>query len=410
MCAHGGIKVVKRAMRRNDGYSVSKRTDGRWMSRVMIGYKDGKPNRMCFYGKTRTEVVNAAQEFAHALKTGGFAPTTKDSSLGDWLDRWLAIYITDATHAPKTIKSYKEQIENHIKPALGHVALRKLTPQHVQRLMNDKLAPKIVEGQEIAGLSPTSVNGMHRVLRAALSQAQRERLVADNVAKLTRPPSIRTRAGEFFTAEDLAKLFTAAEGHHLENLFRFAPYVGMRLGEITGLRWVDVDFRERTVTIANQLQWVKGHPELRPPKSRASKRVLSIEESVFEYLTAQRAMILVQQFENPMGLVFVSSVGNPLDPKLVNNHLKALCRQAKIRELSFHKFRHTTATQMLGSGEESHEVMNFLGHSQIALTVNTYGGVLRESQRRASRRLTKVINEGIERANKTLREQGPTPS
>lgn len=375
------------AKRRNDGYSASQRADGRWMARVTVGYNDqGHAVRKHFYGPTRAEVVRLAQEFKVALDNGGFAPTDRDCTVGQWLERWLDSYVTTATHAPKTVKSYREQTKHHLLPALGKVGLRKLTAQHVQKLLTEKSA---------SGLSPASVANFHRVLRAALSQAHREGLVSQNVAKLVRSPRIEQRSEDVFSVEDLGKLFKAAEGHHLEYLFRFEPYVGLRVGEVTGLTWNDVDFESGVLTVRRQLQWENGKPTLRPLKSRASKRQLALADSALEVLRQQRALQMVAGFPNELQLVFVSSTGSPLDPKLANKWLKTLCLRAGIKPLSFHKFRHTAATLLLASGENPSEVMRFLGHSQIALTVNLYGHTMTEAQRRASNRLASVIENGF---------------
>jgi integrase len=353
------------------------------MARVSAGYENGKPARKYFYGKTRAEVVREAQAFLHAFQSGGFAPTGKDQKLSEWLMRWLEIYVTSPPLAAKTVKSYSEQVRNHLIPDLGHIPLRKLTSQHIQVFMKTKLD---------AGLSGTSVNGIHRVLRASLSQAIRDRQLVDNVAKHVKPPKVSNRAEEFFTSEELGRLFAEVKGHHLENLFKIAPYIGLRIGEVTGLRWSDVNFEKSTISVRNQLQWIDGKPALIPPKSQSSKRTLPVEPEVLDILRAQQSMIMIHGYANEMGLVFVSSTGNPLDPKLVNKHLKAHCHRAGLRALSYHCFRHTTATLMLGAGEEAYEVMNYLGHSQISLTVNTYGGVLREAQKRAARSLKNAIN------------------
>lgn len=371
--------------RRNAGYTVSKRSDGRWMARVFLGYENGKQKRHTIYGKTEIEVNRAAQDFRVKNEEGAFAPTSKDCKVSEYLDKWLEVYVTCPPLAPKTVKSYKEQTKNHLIPSLGAIPLRKLSPQQVQNMMKEKIA---------SGLSPTSVNGLHRVLRAALSQAVKDRMIAENVAKLVKPPKVASRAEKHFSQPDLQKLFAACRGHHLEYLFRLAPYVGLRLGEITGLRWDDVDFENQTIRVRNQLQWVEGKPTLREPKSANSKRILPIGDLV-DMLQLQKSMILVNGWENKMNLVFVSSTGNPLDPKLVNKYLKILCGQAKISELSFHSFRHTAATLLLAAGEEATEVMNMLGHSQISLTVNTYGGVTREAQKRAAAKLRKAIDSGI---------------
>lgn len=372
--------------RRNAGYTVSKRSDGRYMARIFLGYVDGKQKRHTIYGKTESAVHKAAQEFRVRLDEGKFLPTGRDCKVSDYLEQWLQTYVTVPTLAPMTVASYNSHCQNHLIPTLGTLPLRALTPQHVQNMMKAQLA---------SGLSTSTVNGTHRVLRAALSQAVKDRLIAENVAKLAKPPKVASRADLFFSRDELQKLFGVVSGHPFENLFRIAPYLGLRLGEITGLQWDDVDFEQQTIRVRSQLQWVDGKPTLRGLKSSNSKRTLPVGDLV-DLLKNQKSMNLVQGWENKMNLVFLSPTGRPIDPKQLDTQLKSLCAKAEVRPLSFHSFRHTTATLLLGAGEEATEVMNMLGHSQISLTVNTYGGVLREAQKRAAAKLRRAIDIGIE--------------
>lgn len=375
----------KRRTRRNDGYSVWQRKDGLWEARVTVGYNaNGNAKRKSFYARTRTEALEEAKKFKAKLDGGGIAPITRDTSLGQWLDQWLEVYIRPRRE-PRTIKYYNDFIRLHIKPALGKVPLRKLTAIEVQRLMNKRSE---------SGLSASSVRGLRATLRSALSQAWKEGLVEQNVAARVNPPKMEHADPEHLTPEEAQAFLAALQGNPLEQLFRFGLATGLRVGEVTGLRWIDVDFERLTFTVAKQLQRNDGKLALKDLKSKSSRRTLPLVGIALDALQQQRSMHLLESTENPMGLVFLNSEDRPLDQKVVHNHLKSVMRKAGVRVMSYHKLRHTAATLMVASGVDLHQVKQHLGHSQIALTANLYAHGVTEAQRRAAETLDSVLRNG----------------
>lgn len=150
--------------------SIKQRPDGRWEARVSL--PGGK--RRSFYGTTRKE---AQDQLRAALRDidAGLDLAAGRQTVGHFLEEWLADVVAPKL-APKTISSYRDVVRVHVKPALGHHQLAKLTPQHVQAMMS---------AQTGAGLSPRTVAYTRAVLRIALNRALRWGLVQRNAAALT---------------------------------------------------------------------------------------------------------------------------------------------------------------------------------------------------------------------------------
>jgi integrase len=376
-------KPTKR--RKADGYSISKRDDGRWEARMTIGYNEnGNARRKSFYGETRASVLEQVQIFKLKVDSGLIVASGREILLDAWLDDWLETYIKPHRE-PKTYDYYEAYIRLHIKPALGKFQLRKLSPQSIQKLMNEKSEK---------GLSPNFVRGLRATLRSALTQAWKLGLIEHNPAARVNCPKIEQKDPQFLAPGAVRQFLDAAQDNAMASLFQFAVVTGLRIGEISGLRWVDVDFAKRTVAINHQLQRIDSKLALKSLKSKSSKRVLPLGNSAIKALQDAKSEQLLKGWSNELGLVFLNTNGRPLDPKNVDDHLKEAFEKAGLPRMSFHKLRHTAATLMVAAGVELHQVMLQLGHSQISLTANLYAHGVTESQRRASDILERVIERG----------------
>ena len=375
----------KRKIRRADGYSICQRKDGRWEARVTTGYsKNGNPVRKSFYCQTRAEAVRRAQEFKSKLDSGLNPEINKDVSLGAWLDTWLKTYI-EPLKAPKTIKYYKTFVRLHIQPKLGRKALRKLTVHDVQSLLNEKLA---------LGLSANFVIGLRATLRVALSHAWRQGLVEHNVCSKTSPPKPKPQTPVHLEASEVKILLEASKGTSFGNLIAVALGTGMRLGEITGLLWQDIDFVAGVIHVNKQLQRVNGKLTLRELKSATSRRKIPAVGIVLESLKSEFSRALFEDRQSGGEFVFLNPKKRPLDQKYVDKHLKRSMADANVTVMSFHKLRHTAATLMVAAGVDLHQVKQQLGHSQISLTANLYAHGVMEAQRIASEKLNNVLTSG----------------
>jgi integrase len=365
---------------RNEG-TIYQRKDGRWASDVSLGYENGKRKRITLYGQTRNDVHEKLTDYLHKQQKGEVIPTGK-KSVGEFLDQWLEDVVKPALR-PRTYSSYEEAVRLHIKPALGHLRLSKLTGQHVQRFLN-RLAEKESATVKKAKLSPRTVAYNRTVLRMALTVAEEWRLIPSNPAAIrVRLARVEPRKIEPMTVDERLALIKAVDGDRLSALFLVLLFVGLRKGEALGLHWQDVDLESRKLHVRLQLQRINKELVLTSPKTEKSQRELTIPAPVIVALRAHRQ----RQREERMaagsvwqdtGLVFTTVVGSPVDPRNAKRVLDRLLKNAKLPHCRLHDLRHQFASNMLACGVDLKIVSDCLGHSKLAITADTYAHVSQE--------------------------------
>ena len=351
----------------NEG-TVRQRADGLWEARLSL--PNGK--RKSLYGKTRKDVQDKLRAAMREAENG-LDLTAGRQTVGQYVLRWLED-VARPTVRPSTFKSYASYVRLHIVPGLGHHPLTKLTPQHVQAFLNAKSG---------AGLSPRTVQQIRAILRRALGQALKWGLVARNVAALVDPPRCVRTPVQPLSGEQARRLIdhaTAQDDRHWP-LLTTAILTGLRQGELFGLRWEDVDLTAGTLRVRHAMQRVDGKPRLIEPKTKKSRRTLSLPAPVVAAFRAQRKRQLEERLLagdrwREWGLVFASTIGTPLEPTNVLKRLRALLESAGLPRQRFHDLRHCCASLLLAQGVSARVVMEMLGHSQIALTMDTYSHVM----------------------------------
>ena len=361
----------------NEG-SIYKRKDGRWVGVISLGYVDRRRKRKAFYGATRREVQERLTATLKATQEGRPIPPEQQT-----VDQFLGVWLEDCakpTIRPRTYVRYAEHIRNHISPAIGHIKLAKLTPQHVQALLNDKLA---------GGLAPATVRYMRAVLRRALNQALKWDVVARNAAALVDVPRVPHHEIKPFTPDQARAFLDAIRGDRFEALYSIALALGLRKGEVLGLRWDDIDLEKGTLTVRSSLQRIDGKLTLVEPKSKQSRRTVAMPRTVASALRLHRARQLQERLLagsrwQDRGLVFPTTIGTPMDTRNLTRHFKRALSEADLPSLRFHDLRHSCASLLLAQGIHPRVVMEILGHSQISLTMNTYSHVIDDLQREAA--------------------------
>jgi integrase len=368
----------------NEG-SIYKRKDGRWAGAVSLGYVGGRLKRKAVYGKTRKAVQDRMTRLLNDQQTG-LPVVGEKQRVGDFLADWLENWVRP-TVKPKTFSSYSDTVRLHLVPSLGRIVLAKLTPQHVQAMMNERLA---------SGLSPRTVGYVRSVLNIGLGRAVKLGLVHRNVVALVDRPNVARHEIQPLTVEQSRALLAAARDHRLGALFSVALALGFRKGEGLGLRWQDVDFDAATITISGALQRIGGALVRTETKNNASRRMLRVPAAAMKALREHR----VRQMEERLaagdrwrdsGLVFTTSIGTPLDPRNVLRHFSRVLSAAGIAHIRFHDLRHSCATLLLAQGVSARVVQDILGHSAIRVTMDVYSHVMPSMREDAMRAMDSVL-------------------
>lgn len=237
---------------------------------------------------------------------------------------------------------------------------------------------------------------LHAILRAALQQAVREEVLPRNVARLVVVPTGPRHEVHPLTVAEARTLLSNAAGDRLYPLWAVALAIGLRRGEALGLRWCDIDLDAGTLQVRQTLQRVSGGLVFLPPKTERSRRSVPLPAVAVTALREHRRAMAAEALRGGRmlsgeGLVFTTAIGTPLEPRNVTRAFTSLLTRAGLRHVRLHDLRHTCATLLLAQGVPARVVMDTLGHSAIAVTMNTYSHVLPSLQREAAERMDEAL-------------------
>jgi integrase len=373
--------------RGNGEGSISRYPDGRWCGRYTISTANG-PKRKAVYGRTRAEVDEKLTK-AKAERNAGLAFYAGDLTLGEHLNRWLLDCRPGIRRS--TWERYEQNSRLHIAPALGAVKLKNLTPDHARNLYREKLA---------SGLSPRTVQYVHATLHKALKQAVDDGLLPRNVAGSVKAPRPQKKEIPSLNPEQARDLLEAAKGDRLEALYVLAVTVGLRQGELLGLKWEDVDLDRGVLRVRRSLAAVRdGAPVFNEPKTAKGRRSVTLPDMTVEALKRHREEQLEEEsglgtLWEEHGLVFPDQVGKPMRRWTLNRRsLVPLLERAGLPgAVTFHGLRHTCATLMHAAEVQTKVVSEMLGHADVAITLSIYSHVLPNMQDEAARRMNELFS------------------
>ncbi len=369
--------------------SVTRRRDGLWEGRISLGWDRGGRRVVSFYGKTKLEVEEKLSEERRARKRGeARAPVgmTVGRYLGDWEQQGCP-----GKHGglrPYTLRRYRAVIEHQLIPHLGPIRLVELQPADVERMLQQLRS----EGK--AAYTAITVRS---VLRSALSRAERNGLVSRNVAKLAgveSPPRVHPTV---LTPAAVQLVLDACEPG-LRRLVAISIDTGLRQAELLGLRWPDVDFEGRTLTVRETLQRVDREYVLGRPKSETSCRTVALSDLSLKALRDEReAQITARTVagrrwrDSIPGLVFTTSLGAPRNGSSLTHALQKALHATGLRPLRWHDLRAIHGGLLVQAGVGMTTARDRLGHSSIAVTSTFYAGVVDELERDAAEKVGRLL-------------------
>jgi integrase len=322
-----------------DGSRTFQRSDGRWVCMARFGFKkNGKPDRRAYYGTTADE-ARAKMRAALVKRDRGVVLPAVGITVQQHLDTWLRNSVK-GTVAPSTLDQYWQQIRKYIAPcapdgrplplpALGRLPLVKLQPNHVRAWQADPLARPLerrAQGDASRCLAPRTATIALKVLRMALNAAMADGLIDRNVAKLVKSPKANHSEIHPLDPTEAKRFLQAIAGERLEALYALTLRLGLRMGEVLGVCWSDVDFEAGTVTINQTLKRagrIDGHTKLvlSDPQTASSRRSPPLPASALACLRAHRArqaqerLLAGPEWDSSFDLVFSNKIGRPIDPE-----------------------------------------------------------------------------------------------
>ncbi|CAM5540650.1 tyrosine-type recombinase/integrase [Streptomyces avidinii] len=375
----------------NGAGTITKRKDGRYMAAVYVLQPDGSRARKFAYGKTWTECDTKRRELLAKVDQGVPVPT-RSAKLAEWLPYWLD-HIVKPHRKRTTYAKYETHVRLYLVPLLGTKRLESLSVADVRRALVQ------LQKQTSAATAKES----HRVLRTALAASCREELVSRNVVSLVEPPKVHVREMSPWELDEALDFLAAARKDPLYPAFVLAIALGLRRGELVGLRWENVDLDKREVRVRSQRQRVRGESYEDDPKGRRRRQTLPLPGICIAPLRWQRMRQAAMRETagakwEETGYVFTTRTGRPIEPRNVYRSFTRVAKDAGLRVIRLHDARHGTATLLTAAGVPPRVVMEILGHSQIAVTMNVYAHVVQDTQREAVGHMDRLLRTRRDRS------------
>lgn len=365
--------------------AVFKRGQG-WRAQITMGKdpRTGKRTRLCWTFDTEAEAKafeRRKQEELRRLREQHVRPST--TRLDEYLPDWLRRKGNEGL-AARTIADYRWCIDKLILPSLGSEPLADLSPSKVQQ-WQDALAPT----RDTPGA--TTAARAFRVLRSALSDAERLGMIARNPAKAARPALRTRRKRDGFTLQEAQAIIAAAHGERLEPLFAFVLHSGLRVAEVLGLRWTDcsLDTDRPTLSVRQDMVAVPGRGMVAgPTKTGRSARTFVMLPHAAHDLKQQRAKQHKDRREaaerwQDTGLVFTAKEGGPLTTSNVDRAFRRVRELAGVRNLPLYSMRHAAASILLASGVAPAVAAKVMGHT-LDMFFEVYADLLAEATAEAA--------------------------
>jgi integrase len=375
---------------------IRERSPGHWAIVIDVRDADGARKRRwhSFTGTKREAQVECARLLTE-LKAGTAVDPSR-LTVAAFFERWLEHMRGQVS--PRSHERYAELCRKNLAPLLGHFTLTKLQPAHISQAYAKALASGRRDGT--GGLSARTVTHMHRVLREALQQAVCWHLLARNPADAVKPPKIERQQMRVLDADDTVELIEAARGTPLFVPIMLGVRCGLRRGEVTALRWRNVDLERGQISVvASTEQTDQGVREKEPKSGKGRTIVLSATE--IEELRIHR----VRQAQGLLALgvrltddhhVVAREDGQPLQPRSLTHAFVKFVRQRGL-QIRLHDLRHSHATHMLASGVHPKIAQERLGHSSVGITLDLYSHVLPGMQAEAVARVDATLRDALDR-------------
>jgi len=354
---------------------IRQKVDGRYEGRFRYESQD-----YCVTDRSLIKCKKMFNDLKYEVEHGIFAKQ-ENITVDRWFQTWIDEYKKPSVKKG-TITVYEEHYQCYVMKGFGLKKLKDIRPEHIQKLYND---------MHRAGYSRNTIELTAVVLSGMYKQAVKNKVIKENpVPFATLPRCEVAKERRVMTVNEQKIFMEYVKKSYLVDICELALSTGMRSGELRGLRWKDIDFKNKLIHINNSLNFNNNEYYLDTPKTTTSKRDIPMIESVYNLLKnrrknqAERRMSLGELWKSREGLedlVFTSEVGYPLNRDRYRIDLNAVIDSINLDGIIFdhitpHTFRHTFSTRCIENGMQPQVLKTILGHSKLAMTMDLYSHVL----------------------------------
>jgi integrase len=360
------------------------RGDRRWLIRVYLG-RDSETKKRNYHNRTIHGSLREAQAYlTRKLRERDLGRNLEGAkiTLNEYLDRWLETAVGPRVR-PKTFQDYRGMLYRYVRPVLGERVLAALRPLDLQSVYQQMIE---------RGLSARTVRYANVVLKCAMQQAVRWRLLLENPADGLKVPQQVRNEMRSLTVEQARALLKAAKGTKYETVLAVALTTGMRPSEYLGLKWQEIDWARQTVSVIRSIRRLNGEWCFSDTKRSRSRRPIKLQSWVVSLLRDLQTKASAQDFyPEARDLIFTTPSGHPISADYLAKHFRSIIDLVGIPRLRLYDLRHSAATIALAAGVSPKVVSEQLGHASTAFTLDTYAHVLPHMQDEAAARVEAML-------------------
>jgi integrase len=355
---------------------------GTWYFVVDVASSDGKRRQLLRRGfPTKKKASEALAAVVDGQARGSFVRPARVPVKTFLLEEWLPT--RSRAIKPSTAASYRMLIASYVVPRIGDVELGQVTGPMLNALYTDLLtAGRTGASGSDGGLSPKTVRNVHGMLHRAFKDAIKWQRLAVNPCDAADQPRKDDREMQCWTAEQLGDFIAATIDDRLGPVWHLFATTGLRRGEVAGLRWSDVDFAAKRLTVRQTIGMVGNRPAVGTPKTASGSRTVSLDDGTVAALRRLRTqqngerLLMGAGWHDAGGLLATEADGTPIHPQVLSRRFTAAVKRAGLPAIRLHDVRHSYATAALGAGVSVKVLSRRLGHADIGVTLRTYAHVL----------------------------------
>ncbi|MGN7169300.1 site-specific integrase [Paenibacillus cellulositrophicus] len=406
--------------------NIQKRGDNSWFFTVYTG----KGPRGKYGRKTKTITItdeallkttkklqnyldDEYSRFRQEVLAGEYI-TPQKMTFNAFVEEWRSKYsVKHLEH--KTRIAYESHLKKRILPTFGHMKLEDIKPLHIVDFLEGLSKDGGRGDTKTGGLSSGTIQINHRILKNIFSRAVEWKIIKSNPVTSVKKPKVNSKVIIPYDEQEVSQLLQALEKEplHWRMMITLALTTGMRRGELLGLEWKHIDWKTGVIDVSQTLvQALKGEIIVKEPKTKNSKRKISLPGSVLEELREYYAYRIKERDKlkdawngkdregREWNFIFSHADGTPFHHERPYLWFRQFIKKNGMRYIRFHDLRHTSATLLINQGVHAKIISDRLGHGNITTTMNIYGHALRSADQAAADKFDSLFTSRKDKQNK----------